>query len=122
MPDFFTGLAPGPEHDRAVAEGQDFIVFYGLSKDTRGALKVDDGPYAFQSNLETAHVILGSVGPVEWTKVRAIDSETAARRMQDAHAQWEAFTNGSPDWQNVVLYSNDDTFDRLISGGSEGGK
>ena len=111
--EYFTGLPPGPEHDRVVADGRNYIV---LHLDPSN----DNFVCMAEPNEETLTQVLTQVEWTEWTRVRAATPEDALARYFDAHDQWEAKTNGSPRWQDIPRHPWGDASaerEKIIAGG-----
>ena len=116
---FFTGLPPGDEHDRIVAEGSDFIVFQ-IEEDAKvQAAGFDQGPYALPNCPERALSFLEWACFMDWCRVRATSAEDAIAIYEDARDQCVAETNGSPQWQQVVTFkwgTDDERREDVIAG------
>lgn len=101
---FFTGLPPGPEHDRIVAEGTDFIVFQ-IDENTRvQEAGFNQGPYVLPNCPLQTLSLLDWVCFSDWCRVRAMSAEDAIGIYADAVDQWVAESNGSPRWREVVTF------------------
>ena len=115
-PLYFTGLPPGPEHNRVVALGRNYIVFYCLPASLR---RWGDGPFAFVDPGEpTSSLIVDACSPDEWVRVRALNLADAIERLPDATDQHIAKGNGSPHWQDIAGLPYNDVRDRVFDGGS----
>jgi len=128
--DTSTGLAPGPEHDRMMREGTDYIVVVlwppveGEAADPRQEpmLRSNDSeslvyPDAVGDDLRALLYIDCPDGPSclysEWTRVRADSPEDALARQPLAHDQLTACINGRSDWQDLPLPTNGHTQETL---------
>jgi hypothetical protein len=112
---FFTGLAPGPEHDRVLAEGSDFIVFQIETSENTQKAGFEQGPYVIPNCNERALCVLEWTGNwMDWCRVRAMSAEDAIAIYEDARDQCVAEQNSSPQWREVVTLDWDAQEDGLL--------
>jgi len=117
IPLYFTGLPPGPEHDRVVALGHNYIVFDGLPGDY--IREWGEGPFGFRDPGEpSSSVIIAAVPHEEWARVRALSLAEAIERLPQATDQCIARTNRSPHWQEVAGLPYGSQRDHVCDGGS----
>ena len=116
-PIYFTGLPPGPEHNRVVALGRNYIVFT-----VEPAPYVQDwgeGPFGFLDPGEPcSSVVIASVPYGEWARIRAMSLADAIELLPQATDQCIALNNGSPHSQEIAGLPYNDLRDRVMSGGS----
>jgi hypothetical protein len=115
---YFTGFAPGKQHNHAIKLGQNFIVIHLLPtlKQLEGYVEkyggepddhllcIPESAFVTKGSFE---FLLADLKYNQWTRVRAVSPEIAVERRHEAHDQWESRINGSPSWQEVVNYDWD---------------